>query len=417
MQNRPKLRFKEFNDEWNIAKIQQLLDNRAIISHLDGNHGALYPRSQEFVSVGVPYITANDFSTGKVDTITCKKLTPEKASQFKKGVAINGDVLFAHNATVGPVALLKTTEPFVILSTTATYFRTNNSILLNTFLKTVLEAPYFVKQYTPIMKQTTRNQVPLLTQRKLNIAFPSITEQKKIAEFLSKVDEVISEREEEVKDLEKQKKGLMQKIFSQELRFTDSNNNPYPGWEEKMLKRVTSYVDYRGKTPKKVGQGIFLITAKNIKDGYIDYNCSQEFVEEFSYKEIMLRGLPQLGDVLITTEAPCGNVAQIDNTNVALAQRIIKYRGNKDILNNSYLKYYFSSRDFQSLLNRMSTGGTVKGIKGSVLHTLKVKIPCLEEQQKIANVLSKLDELIEEKKALLSDWQQFKKGLLQQMFV
>ena len=417
MQNRPKLRFKEFNDEWNIAKIQQLLDNRAIISHLDGNHGTLYPRSQEFVSVGVPYITANDFSTGKVDTITCKKLTPERASQFKKGVAINGDVLFAHNATVGPVALLKTTEPFVILSTTATYFRTNNSILLNTFLKTVLEAPYFVKQYTPIMKQTTRNQVPLLTQRKLNIAFPSITEQTKIAEFLSKVDEVIAEREEEVKDLEQQKKGLMQKIFSQELRFIDSNNNPYPDWEEKMLKRVTSYVDYRGKTPKKVGQGIFLITAKNIKDGYIDYNCSQEFVEEFSYKEIMSRGLPQLGEVLITTEAPCGNVAQIDNTNVALAQRIIKYRGNKDILNNSYLKYYFSSRDFQSLLNRMSTGGTVKGIKGSVLHTLKVKIPCLEEQEKIANVLSKLDELIEEKKALLSDWQQFKKGLLQQMFV
>ena len=72
MSNKPKLRFKEFNDEWNIAKIQQLLDNRAIISHLDGNHGALYPRSQEFVSVGVPYITANDFSTGKVDTITCK---------------------------------------------------------------------------------------------------------------------------------------------------------------------------------------------------------------------------------------------------------------------------------------------------------------------------------------------------------
>ena len=209
----------------------------------------------------------------------------------------------------------------------------------------------------------------------------------------------------------------MQKIFYQELRFTNSNNNPYPDWEEKMLKRVTSYVDYRGKTPKKVGQGIFLITAKNIKDGYIDYNCSQEFVEEFSYKEIMSRGLPQLGDVLITTEAPCGNVAQIDNTNVALAQRIIKYRGNKDILNNSYLKYYFSSRDFQSLLYRMSTGGTVKGIKGSVLHTLKVKIPCLEEQQKIANVLSKLDELIEEKKALLDDWQSFKKGLLQQMFV
>lgn len=397
---KPKLRFKEFNDEWNIAKIQQLLDNRAIISHLDGNHGALYPRSQEFVSVGVPYITANDFSTGKVDTITCKKLTPERASQFKKGVAINGDVLFAHNATVGPVALLKTTEPFVILSTTATYFRTNNSILLNTFLKTVLEAPYFVKQYTPIMKQTTRNQVPLLTQRKLNIAFPSITEQTKIAEFLSKVDEVIAEREEEVKDLEKQKKGLMQKIFSQQLRFTDSNNNPYPDWKKDLI------------------GNLFDIKA----GGDIDTKrCSKTKTEIYKYpvyaNALTNNGLYGYTDgykvsgstITVTGRGDVGHATPRHEQYYPIVRLLVltpKYSANVD---------FFANLINSTKIFIESTG--VPQLTSPQLAKVKVKFPCLEEQQKIANILSKLDELIEEKKALLDDWQSFKKGLLQQMFV
>ena len=420
MSNKPKLRFKEFNDEWNIAKIQQLLDNRAIISHLDGNHGALYPRSQEFVSVGVPYITANDFSTGKVDTITCKKLTPERASQFKKGVAINGDVLFAHNATVGPVALLKTTEPFVILSTTATYFRTNNSILLNTFLKTVLEAPYFVKQYTPIMKQTTRNQVPLLTQRKLNIAFPSIAEQKKIAEFLSKVDEVISEREEEVKDLEKQKKGLMQKIFSQQLRFTDSNNNPYPDWEEKLIKDIATLTSSkRVHVADYVPKGIPFYRGKEISELRENKPISDIlYISEETYEDFKgTYGVPQQNDILITAVGTLGNVWSISNSKPFYFKdgNLIWFRNVKE--NSKFMEYLFTHTEGKKRILDSAIGSNQKALTIVNLNKLRFKFPCLEEQQKIANVLSKLDELIEEKKALLSDWQSFKKGLLQQMFV
>lgn len=412
MSNKPKLRFKEFNDEWNIAKIQQLLDNRAIISHLDGNHGALYPRSQEFVSVGVPYITANDFSTGKVDTITCKKLTPERASQFKKGVAINGDVLFAHNATVGPVALLKTTEPFVILSTTATYFRTNNSILLNTFLKTVLEAPYFVKQYTPIMKQTTRNQVPLLTQRKLNIAFPSITEQKKIAEFLSKVDEVIAEREEEVKDLEKQKKGLMQKIFSQQLRFTDSNNNPYPDWKEKNVGNLGTVIT--GSTPKtedKSNYGNDFLWCSPADLGSTKYiTQTQKMLSSKGFN--CTRKLPA-NSILVTCIGSTIGKIGISSCKMSTNQQInsiIPCNNNSDFI------YYALIYSFPRYMSVIATQA-VPIINKTEFEKLTLQVPCLEEQQKIANLLSHLDELIEEKKALLSDWQSFKKGLLQQMFV
>lgn len=109
-------------------------------------------------------------------------------------------------------------------------------------------------------------------------------------------------------------------------------------WESFKIKEITSYVDYRGKTPFKTETGIFLVTAKNIKQGFIDYKSSSEFVSELEYKEIMRRGMPQIGDILITTEAPLGNVAQIDKENIALAQRVIKLRGKKNT-NNDFLKY------------------------------------------------------------------------------
>ena len=166
------------------------------------------------------------------------------------------------------------------------------------------------------------------------------------------------------------------------------------GFEWKCLEDICDYVDFRGKTPKKTESGIFLVTAKNIKKGFIDYNSSKEFVSESDYIEIMRRGLPQVGDVLITTEAPCGNVAQIDKEDIALAQRVIKYRSsNANILDNTFLKFMLLSKDFQTSLIKLSTGGTVKGIKGSTLHKMKIKIPPIDEQKHIISILEKFETL------------------------
>ncbi len=106
--NVPRLRFDGFSENWIKNTIQYFIDNKSIIGHLDGNHGALYPKSNEFSKAGIPYITANDFITGRIDFNRCKYLPEAKAKLFKKGIAENGDVLFAHNATVGPCAILRT---------------------------------------------------------------------------------------------------------------------------------------------------------------------------------------------------------------------------------------------------------------------------------------------------------------------
>ena len=173
------------------------------------------------------------------------------------------------------------------------------------------------------------------------------------------------------------------------------------GVEYISLENCCDYVDYRGKTPKKTDRGIFLVTAKNIRQGYIDYESSKEYVSSDDYEEIMHRGLPEIGDVLFTTEAPCGFVAQIDNDKVALAQRVIKYRGHKGILNNSFLKYVLLGEEFQTKLHKISTGSTVEGIKGSRLHKMEIPVPPLEVQNEIVRILDKFTSLEAELEAEL----------------
>ena len=201
-----------------------------------------------------------------------------------------------------------------------------------------------------------------------------------------------------------------------ETKFKQTEVGMIPSdWDVAVLGKITTHVDYRGKTPKKKPLGIQLITAKNIRMGYIDYKSNQEFVSEDDYLDVMKRGLPQKGDVLITTEAPCGYVAQIDNEKIALAQRVIKYRGNNGLIND-YLSRYFQSELFQNILASLNTGGTVQGIKGSVLHTLPVVLPkSTEEQQHIANALSDVDTLINNLEKLIAKKKNIKQGAMQQL--
>ena len=197
-----------------------------------------------------------------------------------------------------------------------------------------------------------------------------------------------------------------------EIRFKGYTDE----WEQRKLIEVCDYVDYRGKTPTKTENGIFLVTAKNVKDGFIDYETSKEYISENAYEEVMRRGKPEMGDVLITTEAPCGNVAQVNKADIALAQRIIKYRGHIGVVDNTYLKYYLLSPEFQKILNAKSSGGTVQGIKGSILHQQKIIYPSYEEQKKIGQHMDSLDHLITLHQRKCDEVKSLKKYMLQKMF-
>ncbi len=115
-----------------------------------------------------------------------------------------------------------------------------------------------------------------------------------------------------------------------------------------------------------------MVTGKNIKEGKINYELSKEYVREDQYDEIMRRGKPKTGDLLFTTEAPLGEVANVDNPKIALAQRIIKMRGKEGILDSYFLKYYIMSKATQGHVQRLGTGSTALGIKASKLFMLNL---------------------------------------------
>lgn len=155
---------------------------------------------------------------------------------------------------------------------------------------------------------------------------------------------------------------------------------------------MAAIIDYRGKTPEKTASGIPLVTAKIVKGGRIE--DPEEFIAEDAYEQWMRRGIPEAGDVVLTTEAPLGEVAQLDGRKVALAQRIITLRGKPGLLDNTYLKFALQSQPIQEQLHGRASGSTVTGIKQSELRKLQLTFPALAEQQRVAGILGSLDDKI-----------------------
>lgn len=166
-----------------------LLERGWILGHLDGNHGSDYPRKEEFVTDGIPYISANAINDDAVNMAAAKYLSPNRADRIRKGVAQNGDVLFAHNATVGPVAVLTTAEPRVILGTSLTYYRCNLNFIDNHYIAHFMRSLAFRSQYEQIMRQSTRNQVPITKQREFFFTVPRIQIQREISSKLDELDQ------------------------------------------------------------------------------------------------------------------------------------------------------------------------------------------------------------------------------------
>jgi type I restriction enzyme S subunit len=127
------------------------------------------------------------------------------------------------------------------------------------------------------------------------------------------------------------------------------------GWETKPLGQVCRFIDYRGRTPEKTEAGLRLITAKNVKMGFLQRD-PMEFVNPNSYESWMTRGIPKMGDVLFTTEAPLANVAQLDtDERVVFAQRIIVLQPTESNLDRTFLKYLLLSDSVQQRLHERGT--------------------------------------------------------------
>lgn len=174
-------------------------------------------------------------------------------------------------------------------------------------------------------------------------------------------------------------------------------------------------IDYRGKTPKKTLSGVPLVTAKIVKNGTI--NGYTEYIAEEDYDKWMVRGFPKVGDVILTTEAPLGEVALLKEEKVALAQRIVCLRGKDNVLDNTYLKYYLQSGKGQKSLSARESGTTVTGIKQAELRIVDIEYPAYDDQRRIASILSSLDRKIELNNKINADLEEMAQAIFKNWFV
>ncbi len=150
-----------------------------------------------------------------------KYLSPARAARIRKGIAQNNDVLFAHNATVGPVAILRTAEKKVILGTSLTYYRCNPDRILPGYLSNYMRSSVFKAQYLQVMRQSTRNQVPITKQREFFHVIPPIDEQRQIVGALHGIFESSKTLErsyrQKLVSLAALKQAILQKAFAGQL--------------------------------------------------------------------------------------------------------------------------------------------------------------------------------------------------------
>src|SRR5574337_688577 len=293
----------------------------------------------------------------------------------------------------------------------------------NNFLVQLLEKQNYEKYNSGTAQPKLNSQVV----KSLNFLFPTKEEQKKIGSFFFYLENTIALHQRKLDLLKEKKKCYLQKMFPKngakvpELRFAGFADD----WEQrKFFESIASTIDFRGRTPKKLGMdwsdsGYLALSALNVKNGYIDPLADAHYGDEKLYRKWMSGRELKKGQVLFTTEAPMGNVAQVpDDNGYILSQRTVAFETKEDMMTNDFLAVLLKSPLVFNNLSALSSGGTAKGVSQKSLKGLSITVPLdIDEQQKIGSFFKQLDNTIALHQRKLDLLKEQKKGFLQKMFV
>jgi type I restriction enzyme S subunit len=297
---------------------------------------------------------------------------------------------------------------------------------------------YWVLTWLPLARLDSSTGVPGLNRNDvyaLTVSRPGSSEREKIAEILDTLDTAIHETEAIIAKLKAVKQGLLHDLLTRgigangELRpsqpdaphlYKESPLGWIPkAWEAHVFGQTVEHViDFRGRTPKKLGMDwgggdVLALSANNVQPGAIDISREAYFGGDRLYRKWMTSGDVRKGDVLLTMEAPLGNVAQIpDDARYILSQRVIALRFNAGVVLNDFAFWQMQSNEFQQAMLRRSTGSTATGIQRAELVKLHFKVPPVQEQSLIAERLASIEHKLEGERLALAKQVQQKAGLM-----
>lgn len=385
-QNIPELRFPEFEREWEKKKI------------ID------FAPLQRGFDLPVSTIKKGDFpvvfSNGILKT----------HNEFK---AKAPGVVTGRSGTIGKVTFVE-----------KDYWPHNTALWVTDFKGNHPKYVYFFYDSYKLERFGTGSGVPTLNRNDVHIQkayFPALPEQQKIASFLTAVDEKLTALKKKKALLEQYKKGVMQKLFSQQIRFKDDEGKEFPKWEKKKLSSIgETYSGLSGKSKENFGTGKPYIQYKQIFDN------SKIDVSRFELVEILdneNQNKVQFGDVFFTVSSETPN--EIGMSSVLLDEIEELYLNSfcfgfrvhsLKVLSPYFSQYLFRSEFIRNEIVKLAQGSTRYNMSKVQLLKIEIQLPCLQEQTKIANFLSAIDKKINHCQQQIEQTTQWKKGLLQKMF-
>jgi len=401
----PELRFPYYNDDWDKVVLEKITTKIS-----DGIHSTPnYDLNGEYY-----FVNGNNLVNGSISiNENTKKVSLEEFKKHKRPLSKNS-ILLSINGTIGNLALYNNEN--IVLGKSACYINLQKDLPID-FYYYILQTPKIKKYFLSELTGSTIMNLSLRTIKATKLIVPSLTEQQKIASFLTDVDGKITKLTKKKELLEQYKKGVMQNIFNQELRFKDDNGNEFPLWQKNKLGKSVKFLKGKGLPKSEI-----------VCDG--QYKCIH-YGELFTkYNELIdniisrtndndRTILSKVNDVLMPTSDVTPNglatASCIKESDVILGGDVLIIRQDIKKIEGVYLAYYI--KHFRNDVMKLVSGSTVYHLYGSDMKNLQVLIPCLDEQIKIANFLTDIDLKITVLNTKIESNQTFKKGLLQKMFV
>lgn len=409
----PELRFPEFQNagEWEDIKFGELC------KFTRGPFGGAL-KKEIFTKDGYAVYEQSHAIYEKFDSFRYY-ITVDKFNELKRFAVLPNDIIMSCSGTMGKFAIVpKDSKQGVINQALLKLTVLKGSDLK--FIKMTLELP---SNQEKLLSQSAggaiKNVVSVDQIKEINLYIPKLAEQQKIADCLSSLDELIAANIEKLDALKSHKKGLMQLLFPAEgetipqLRFPEFKNDGE--WERKKLGAISDVRDGTHDSPQFYTNGIPLVTSKNLlTNGTLDLR-NTNLISEQDYENINKRSKVEAGDILMGMIGTIGNPVMVSDIGYAI-KNVALIKQQHELLN-CYLVNLLNSEYIKNKFNRLNTGNTQKFISLSLIRNLEVILPKnIEEQKKIADCLSSLDELISAQSQKIETLKQHKKGLMQGLF-
>ena len=406
----PKLRFKEFDGDWTKSSLINLAKDKSL------NNGVF--NDQNKVGQGYKLINVLDMYIERDIDESRLSLLDLDLKEFERNKVKFGDIFFTRSSLVKEGIAFS--NVYLGHSQDITYdghlikLSPDLEVTNPSFLNYALKTSKVRKQLIQGGKTATMTTIGQQEVGKTPIDFPVLDEQTKIASFLSAVDEKISQLTQKHQLLSQYKQGMMQKLFSQQVRFKADDGSEFGEWETTTLGQTGKFIG--GGTPSKENSEFW--------EGSIPWISSSDLTEESIFKINITRFISQnalnqsatklvpANSILIVSRVGVGKVAITPNE-ICTSQDFTSLTLHKG----SSIFFAYLIKSLTPYLLEMNQGTSIKGFIKDDLANLELKIPCIEEQTKIANFLSAIDQKIEVVAQQIEQAKQWKKGLLQQMFV